>query len=735
MSDFRQELLAVFAAELKEHLAAIRAVLEGASAGQRPELRDAFRRAHTLKGAGRAVDLPVVEAIAHRLETLFAAVEAGGRALDGATIDAVQRALDAIEAQSAAPGDAAGPPAQEALAGLDRLLGAPAEAPPPPPAPAVAPAEPPPVAGAPAEYLRITAGQVDRLSDAVHLLATEYGRQETVTGRLRGVQSDAQALGRQWEELRRRLGALPGADGLASGLAGFEQALRALERRTAALARGQRGAGWSLGQAAQQVREATAQLSLVPASEVLGPLGRMARDIAREEGREVTVRLEGLELQAERRVLQALKDPVLHMLRNAISHGVEPPAERAARGKPPQAEVGLRLAPSGGRLVVTVHDDGRGPDLARIEAVAASRGLLAPRPPGEPPPPSDQLLRLVFEPGFSTAAAVDRLSGRGMGLSVVAEAARRLRGSAVLRPRRPHGAEIEIAVPFSASLQTLLLLEAGGETLALPGHGVDRLIRLRTDALDQVEGQPVIRIAGRGGDVVAPVLALSTLLGFHASALPVVAGHVQLVLLRRGNRHCALAVEACRDVRTLPVGDLDTPGMDAALVAGGTLLDDDTPVLVLNPDGLLDRWLRDESRLAASGVGLAVPATAAPPQRTILVVDDSITTRTLERSILEAQGYRVLLSVDGVDALGVLRGAGAAVDLVVADVEMPRMDGFALLQAMKTDPRLAPIPVILMTSRADPADIRRGLDLGAGAYVTKQKFDQRELLATIGQML
>jgi two-component system chemotaxis sensor kinase CheA len=154
---------------------------------------------------------------------------------------------------------------------------------------------------------------------------------------------------------------------------------------------------------------------------------------------------------------------------------------------------------------------------------------------------------------------------------------------------------------------------------------------------------------------------------------------------------------------------------------------------VLSPERLIDHWVRNESRLAAAGLGLATEA--EQQARTILVVDDSITTRTLEKSILEAQGYQVLLSVDGIDALNVLRSGEAIIDLVIADVEMPRMDGFSLLQAIKTDPRLSALPVILMTSRADPEDVRKGLDLGASAYITKQKFDQRELLATIGQVL
>jgi two-component system chemotaxis sensor kinase CheA len=745
MSDLRRELLAAFDAEHKEHLGVIRAALEAAERGEAADLRDIFRRAHSLKGAARAVDLPVVEEVAHRLEAVLARVAEGAMALDAAVAAGVQVGLDGIEgyvAALAASPDA--PPPTAAMAALDALLADSAPAAPPPaplpPAPQApefpvqqasspdpsAPEPPAEAAASPVEYLRVNAELVESLAAAVHTLSEEVSRQAGVEAELRALDGSLAELRRALERAARATPA-PALREVARGLDG-------LSRRIARMARDRHAGGFAAEAAAQRVREQVEAIALVPAETVLGPLGRMARDLAREAGQEVAVRLEGLEIQADRRVLQTLKDPVLHLLRNSISHGIEPPQERRARGKPERAEVSLRLAGRGGLLVLTVADDGRGPDLARIEATATRQGLLRERPPGAPALPADRLLSLAFEPGFSTAAAVDRLSGRGMGLSVVAEAARRLRGTALMRPRRGGGTEVEVAVPFSAARQKLLLVEAEGRTYGLPSHGVERLLRLPVAAVESVEGRPVARIVAGGQDVIAPVIALSALLGSAQAAIPIEAGHVNAVLLRRGARRCALAIDAARDVRTLLVDGLDVPGLDTELLSGIAPREGETPALVLSPEGLVGRWLRDEGHLAAGTLGLA-PAAEEKAASTILVVDDSITTRTLEKSILEAQGYRVLLSVDGLDALNLLRSGEEVVDLVVADVEMPRMDGYALLQAIKTDPRLAPLPVILMTSRAAPEDVRRGLDLGAGAYLAKQKFDQRELLATIGQML
>lgn len=737
MNELRQELLAAFAVEHQEHLQAIREALAAALAGLPFDLRDIFRRAHSLKGAARAVDLPAVEEMAHRLEAIFSRVSEDRLQLNPATIAAVQVGLDGIEGYVAALDEGTPPPAPSAvLVALDRVLegeGTPPPSPPPSadiPALSEAPAAPPEPKGAAAvEYLRVNAEQVEELGSAAHALSEALARQSALEAELRALEGEIRALRRGWETLGLDRGQpSPGRS------REFERGLNQLFRHVTRLGRDQRGATWAATAAAATLRRRVERISLVPAETVLGSLGRMARDLAREAGREAAVRMEGLDLQADRRVLQALKDPVTHLLRNAVSHGLDSPANRAARGKPAEAEIGLRLEARGGLLVLTVFDDGGGPDLRRIEEVAIQRGLLSPRGTDQPPPPPDRLLSLVFEPGFSTNAEVDRLSGRGIGLSVVAEAARRLRGAASMRQRQPHGTEIEIVVPFSAARQPVLLVTAGSQLYGLPSRGVERLLRLPAASIQAVERQAVTRIEIGGRGVIVPVIALTALLGRDSAPLPAENGHVHAVLLRAGERRCALAVEALHDVRTLRVEALDAPGAEPDLLGGAALIEGSAPALVLSPEGLVGRWLRDEGRLAATGLGLA-PAQERSRQATILVVDDSITTRTLEKSILEAQGFRVLLSVDGLDALNRLRSGEALVDLIVADVEMPRMDGFALLQALKNDPRLAPIPVILMTSRANPEDVRRGLDLGAGAYITKQKFDQRELLATIGQML
>ncbi len=746
MTDIRKQLLAAFEAEHREHLHAIRTALESAEPSD-VDLTDIFRRAHSLKGAARAVDMPPVEEVAHELEALFAQILEGQRSLDGPTIAAVRLSLDTIEDLVAgalaplapAPSPSREPPTQPPE---DRKPQATTQgnAQEPPAQRADIPGSVETGTGA---YLRVPADQMEQLSDSMHQLMAELQQDEAVDEKLRQIELDIRNLRRSWDTLQAQVASVVSAARKSSAehpapghavprLRDFDQDLKTLFRKLSALSRDRKQASWAIDQAARQVRDDIDRVSLIPAETVFGGFGHMVREIARAEGRDIHVRATGLEIQVDRQVLQALKDPVMHLLRNAVSHGVEPPQERRAKGKPEQAEIVLELASRGGRLAVSIRDDGRGPDLARIEQVAIERGLLRRRAEGEPPPALDQLLSLVFVPGFSTAGEVDRLSGRGMGLSVVAEATRKLHGSALLRPRYPWGTEVVLNVPFTAARQPLLLVEAEDRMFGLPSYAIERLLQVRASTLETVEGRPTLRIDLRGEDVVVPVIALAALTGSPNAHVPIEAGNIKAVLVRHGGRYCALAVNTFHDVRTMLVSDVQAFGL-SEMVSGTALLENEMPALVLSPELVIEHWIKNESRLAAGGLGLG------PDQErhvtTILVVDDSITTRTLEKSILEAQGYQVLLSVDGVDALNVLRSGETLVDLVLADVEMPRMDGFSLLQAVKADPRIASIPVILMTSRADPDDVRRGLDLGAGAYLTKQKFDQRELLATIGQLL
>lgn len=734
--DIRQRLLAAFEIEHKDHLTAIRAELRDAEAtGEAPDLVEIHRRAHSLKGAARAVDLPEVENIAHRMEAAFIAIQRGEAALDASTISVMRRALDAIEdivawsAQGGAEVGTAG-----VLTDLDRIAGerVAIAAPPPPPrrvAREVARSPERAVEADSPTLVRIAAQGLERLSDTASALLPEIEAQAGLGEQLRLMRQEWRALERSWRHLRAQLNQaalLTDSRGDAARgpgtAAAFEQRFRGLGGALDQAHRTHDRLLWSMRRWGGGFQEDMRRLRMLPAENQLGGLGRMIRDISRGEGKEVEVDIRGLEVEADRNVLQRLKDPILHIARNAISHGIEPPAERLALGKRPAARVSIQASVDGARLTLRIEDDGRGLDRESIARRAVERGLL---PAGEAAEaPLERLVEFLFHPGFSTAVRTTELAGRGMGLAIARSEVERLQGNLAIAGRPGGGAVVTIEVPLSLLSQRLVFVAVQDQILAVPSADVVRLRRSLSETLFAGVGTPMIRV----GEEDIPVTSLAALLGLEAPVLPATAKRLSLMVVRAGERRLALAVDRFVSTREAVVTAAEESGLDPQRYLGTVLLDDGGPCLVLNVPGLMP--------LPGSALPAAVrPVEEAPAARShILVVDDSITTRTLEKSILEAHGYRVTLCVDGREALERL-AEGMEVALIVSDVEMPRMDGFALVQAVKADKRTAEIPVILVTSRSSDEDRERGLTLGADAYIVKTRFDQNELLAGIRRLL
>ncbi|NFV79108.1 hybrid sensor histidine kinase/response regulator [Magnetospirillum aberrantis] len=773
MNGIRERLLAAFQVEYREHLEVIRKLLddlvrrtEGSGIAQ---LDETFRRAHSLKGAARAVDLLPVEQLAHRLETLFARVRGGQMRLDKELSAVVVHILDLVEdwvtafvagqtppetAEAVAlieqwlEGERPPPPAHcapappPALPSVPPMVTVPPElvaavpAPPPSPPARSAQSEPPPAVEPPRgpvvaeETVRVRALHLDRLLRSSNELLTETMNQRTVTDSLLDMDRRLADMDRHWRRLRKlsvgwlREMADEAREGQFERQAEIlEQQLRAVSRRARLSRRLQQRTGWSLRQLAADLQQEVRDARMVPAESVFAGFRKMVRDIARESGKLVEVQVTGLEVEADRMVLQGLKDPVMHLLRNALAHGVEAPEQRQDVGKPAGAVVSLGFAVTEGRLVVMVEDDGRGLDYAAIRAKAVEVGLFN---ADEAEELSRQtLVDLIFDPGFSTNRAVDDLSGRGMGLSVVREAVTMMNGTIEVLAREPAGTRFRISVPLSVSTQRLFLVGCQGHTYAVPTEGVDRLHRVPAEAVRTVEGKSVVYL----GEQQVPLLSLAHLLALGETAVKVSRNVVPLLVLKNGDRRVAVAVDEFLSIREALVKDIGVPAAMGTMVAGGMLLEDGGVALVLNPFEIVETFRK-------SGSIRVLTTVEKPPERrapVILVVDDSLTTRTLEKSILEAHGYGVRLAVDGIEALAKLRADH--VDLVISDIQMPRLDGFGLLQAIKADQALKKLPVILVTSLEAREDRERGLALGADAYVVKRKFDQKELLETIGQIL
>ncbi|MCA1657402.1 MAG: response regulator, partial [Actinobacteria bacterium] len=400
----------------------------------------------------------------------------------------------------------------------------------------------------------------------------------------------------------------------------------------------------------------------------------------------------------------------MHLVRNAVDHGLETDAERRAAGKPEQGTIGVTIALRGDRLRLTIDDDGRGLDPAAIRRALERRGRAVPNDLAS-------LQRTIFDDGLSTREQTTTLSGRGVGLGIVRVSVERVGGTVDVTSAVGRGTTFILEVPLSIATLRAITVEVDGALFGIPSAFVSRVDRIEARAIARVDGRAMLTTGG----APTPVTTLATLLG-PPFAEPAVDDELQIVTVEMGSRRLGLVVDELLDERELVLRPLEHAGAAAsALTIGSALLGDGQVVLVLGVAVLMSD--------SAPGVTLAAPTADRfePSSRRILVVDDSITSRTLEQSVLSAAGYDVVTAVDGLEGWRLVERGDIA--LVVSDVEMPHLDGFGLCERIRASARSASLPVILVTSLDQPEQRARGLEAGADAYVTKSGFDQDILLA------
>lgn len=715
-------LFETFLGELEEQVRAMNADLLAleVTPGDAEHLRSLFRVAHTLKGAARAAGVPLVERSCHALETLLAAARDGTTQLDPARLPLLFSAADALEdarRRLLAGGDLAGCALEEianVLASADRAV------PPVPagprPAPAVVPL-PPRGDG----RVRVDAETLDRLLASAGELLVVGGRS---LGRKADAEGLAESAGRRaarWRQAARRARlalerapeAAPASRALQDAAEESRQLARDLELFAGALA----GDARALTGVSHEVLARVRGLRMHPFSEACEALPRTVRDLAAGAGKEVELEVTGGEVCADRAVLDVLREALLPLIRNAVDHGIESPVERQSAGKPRRGRVSVGAAIAGDRLAVTVRDDGAGLNLPALRLQLERRG--APVPIDE-----RELVRSVFEPGVTTRPEATMISGRGVGLDIVRNAMTGIHGGVDVTWQPGGGTCFVLRCPPSIATIRALLVGVGSQVLALPTGDIERVVRIGPGDVGRAEGRDVLVVAGRP----VPLLPLAHLLpGLAARPLT---GPTPAVVLQVGERRLAALVDDLvgeQEVVLQPLGPGTRP---LPLVSGAVLLPSGKVGLVLDAGAVLTAGLASAGR---AGTTLASAEAPARARSTVLVVDDSITTRTLEQSILEAAGYDVVATADGADAWKALQERGA--DAVVADVEMPRMDGFALCEAIRGSKRFRRLPVVLVTALETPGHRERGLAVGADAYIGKSSFDQRHLVDTLAQLL
>jgi two-component system chemotaxis sensor kinase CheA len=462
----------------------------------------------------------------------------------------------------------------------------------------------------------------------------------------------------------------------------------------------------------QQLRDAAERLRLVPVGSLFTVLERTALDAARALGKQVKFVARGGEMRLDSHMLGAIQSALIQLIRNAVAHGVERTEARQRAGKPDIGEVGISISRRGRRIVFECRDDGGGLDLEAIRGVAVRCGVAG---PDASHADTASLIRLLLHGGITTSETVTEVSGRGIGLDVVRETIERLGGEVAVRTERGQGSVFELVVPSSLAALEVLIVEAGDSgAVAIPLDSVRGTARVGAhDILPAAPGAAVLY-----GEQAVSFMALSAVLdGTHRP----IRDRSSMVILAGVDGLAAIGVDRLLGTANLVVRPLPDELRASAVIAGVAFDAEGNPQLVLDPNGVVSASRR--GALAQS------EAAAAPMRPRILVIDDSLTTRMLEQSILESAGYEVDVALSAEEGLRVAHRARYALFLV--DVEMPGMDGFTFVEKIRSDPALSEIPAILVTSRAAPEDLQRGHAVGSQGYVVKSEFDQAKLLALI----
>lgn len=465
-------------------------------------------------------------------------------------------------------------------------------------------------------------------------------------------------------------------------------------------------------------------LLMFPFASLTEGLAAMLRDIAQEQGKQLTVQIQGESLELDRRILQGLRDPLIHLLRNAIDHGIEVPAEREENHKPTRGRILIQArCTEQGKAEILIQDDGRGIDRPALQEAALRDGYLTAEQVSQLT--EEEALQLIFRSGLSTRREVSNLSGRGLGMAIVQEQIEKLGGHIRVSSQSSLGTRFVLELPLALASFRGIQIRVGQRRFAVPTLSTQRVLRLDSTQIHTIEGRPTFSLDQR----TVPIVSLAGLLGIAADA-PAPSGLQDLLLLGQEQDPIAFAVDDVLGEDDLLVKQLGPQLIRVRHIAGVSVLGDGTLLPLLNTHDLLKSARGAPSQLPAV-IESDQPRTSTAHR--ILVVDDSITSRTLLKNVLESYGYEVKTACDGLDALTLLQNE--VFDLVSSDVEMPKMDGFELTAHLRADEQFSRLPVVLVTSLESVEDRQRGVDVGADAYIVKSSFDQSNLLEIIRKFL
>ncbi|ABE44385.1 hybrid sensor histidine kinase/response regulator [Polaromonas sp. JS666] len=766
--NFLLQLRATFKVEAEEHLQTIAdglLELESTPSAQAKGqiVETVFRAAHSLKGAARAVGFSEIELLCQSMEDVFASWKRQESLPSPDALDTLHRVLDAIASAQAAPVGSDGTGDQPALSSLRqalRQLGIDSSLSPresaatglsssaddaamaPPVIEVAKPALPLPVAPeiGPQETVRVTVSKLEaRLLEAEEMLMAKLTVGQRVTD-LRELSGRFDAWRNAWGEVEpearqlRLLSDQPGSptqrhssEGLAQVLDFFDWSMdyvKIMESEAVALERTAQHDRFAIGKLVDDLLEDSKQLLMLPFASISASFQRLVRDLCRDQGKEAELKIYGENTEIDKRILEEMKDPLIHLLRNSLDHGIETAAERRRRGKPSRATIELAVTQiSGNKVRLMLSDNGAGIDTGKVKASAIKLGLISPEEAAQLSEPESQAL--IFRSEVSTSPIITQLSGRGLGLAIVREKTTKLGGEVTVDSQAGLGTVFQIELPATRATFRGILVKAAGRLLVLPTAQVERAARATPDDTRTVEGRETITFDGRAVSLVrlADVLELP-----YVERKDMFPSGIPVLILGSVDQRVAFAVDEVLDEQEILVKPLLKPLSRVRNVAAAAVLSNGKIATILNVDDLLK-----SARKVARTAPRAATGTKAVEAGMVLIAEDSITSRMLLKSILESAGYDVKTAVDGMDAFTLLRAE--KFDLLVSDVEMPRLNGFDLTAKIRADKRLAELPVVLVTALETREDRERGIDAGANAYIVKSSFDQSNLIEAVRRLI
>jgi two-component system, chemotaxis family, sensor kinase CheA len=751
---FLKKLLTIFKVEAGEHIAKISSgllELEKAPAARQTDIIETvFREAHSMKGAARAVNLADIESLCQSLETVFASLKRKEIAVTPETLDMLHTVVDHL-GNLLETGESEPPYSEKKMihAIIEKLQGKAN-------VPGVGwetdtgqreemrgePTEPQQSTRvSSAETTRISKTKLDSiLLQAEGLLSVKLAAGERSAG-LKEAISEVALLRKQcataWTETRSFISLLEKDSRfkewlrkdsnlvrLVEFVRSSDDSIKSLHGRLSVLEKYLEGDRRSFGAMVDGLLDEVKNAAMFPFSSLLEIFPKIVHDLTHAQGKEAELVIRGGDIEIDRRILEEMKDPLIHLVRNCIDHGIEKPEERLKKKKPRSGTVTIAISHiSGKKAEIVVSDDGSGIDRVRVRSAAVKAGILS---SAEADKLEDKrIIQLIFQSGISTSPIVTDISGRGLGLAIVMEKVEKLGGSMSCESDPGAGTTFGIILPLSLATFRGVLVRVGEHLFVLPTTYLERVVRVRRDEIKTLENRETILLNGRA----IPLAPLGAVLHIPRNGE---SGDekkfIQAAVLVSAEKHIAISVDEIVNEQEVLVKDLGRHLGRVRKFSGSTVLGSGKVVPVLNVPDLMEAVVK----VFSAGKPASVQETPGE-KKSILVVEDSITSRTLLKNILVAAGYDVRTAVDGMDAIAALKEG--EFDLVVSDVDMPRMNGFDLASKIRSDKKSVELPIVLVTALESREDRERGIDAGANAYIVKSSFDQSNLLEVIQRFI